>query len=84
MKVLIFEIDFDNLDYHYKDKNTPKYVIHCKGPLIIYNYVKNCWISLEKEKIIPKGFQLELNEKLKVNRNYKSQDQLSPIKTTMV
>ena len=34
-------IDFNNLTYQYKDKIPPKYFIRFKGPLIIYNDIKN-------------------------------------------
>ena len=35
---------------HCQGKSTPKYFIRCKGPLIIYDDLKNGWISLEKEE----------------------------------
>ena len=50
INILSEGIDFNNLAYHYKDKSAPKYVIHCKGPLVIYNDIKNGRISLQEEE----------------------------------
>ena len=57
-----------------------KYFIHFKSPLIIYNDIKNGRLSLQKEEKNQEQFKLELNEILKVNPNYKSEDQTSAIK----
>ena len=65
---------------HCQGKSAPKYFIRCKGPLIIYDDLKNGWISLEKEEKIQEEFQLELNEILKANLDYKLEDQISAIK----
>ena len=43
------EVDFNNLTYYYTIKSAPKYFVHLKGPLIIYNDVKNGRISLQKK-----------------------------------
>ena len=34
-------IDFNNLTYHYTRKNSPKYFVCFKGPLIVYSDIKN-------------------------------------------
>ena len=73
-------IDFNNLTYYYKSKCAPKYFVCFKGPLIIYNDVKNGWIILQKEEKIQEELRSELNEILKGNLNYKSNDQISTIK----
>ena len=39
------KIDFNNLTYHYKGKSAPKCFIRFKGPLILYNDIKNGRIS---------------------------------------
>ena len=46
----------------------------------IYNDIKNGRVSLQKEEKIQGEFRLELNEILKGNLNYKSEDQISAIK----
>ena len=48
--------------------------------MIIYNDIKNGQISLQKEEKTQEEFQLELNEILKENPNYKSEDQISATK----
>ena len=35
------KVDFNNLIYHYKGKNVPKYFIHLKDPIIFYRDAKN-------------------------------------------
>ena len=42
------QILFNNLIYYFKSKSTLKYFIDLKGPLILYNNIKNCYISLKK------------------------------------
>ena len=74
------EIDFNNLTYFYTGKSAPKYFVRFKVPLIIYNDIKNGRVSLQKEEKFQEDFQLELNEILKENPNYKSKDQVSAIK----
>ena len=64
-------IDFNNLTYHYTGKSAPKYVFRFKGPLIIYNDIKNGRISLQKEKKLQEKLKLRLNEIFKKNPNYK-------------
>ena len=66
------------LTYHYKGKSAPKYFIRFEGSLIIYNDIKNGRIvykSLQKEGKNQEEFQLKLNEILKGNPDYKSEDQ---------
>ena len=46
-------IYFDNLTYYYTGKSTPKYFILFKGPLIIYNDIKN---DHRNKKKIKKNF----------------------------
>ena len=74
------EIDFNNLTYYYKIKSASKYFIRFKDPLIIYNYIKNGRISLQKQEKIQEEFQSKLNEILKGNANYESKDQISTTK----
>ena len=63
-------IDFNNLNYYYK--RAPKYFIRFKSPLIIYNDIRNGRTTLQKEEKVQEEFQLELNEILKGNPDYKS------------
>ena len=58
------------MTYQYKGKTAQKYVICFKGPLTIYNNLKNGRITLRKEEKIQEEFQLELNEILKRNLDY--------------
>ena len=67
---------FNNLNYYNASKNAPKYFVHFKGPLIIYD-IKNGRISLQKEEKIQEEFRSELHEILKGNPNYKSDIQKS-------
>ena len=62
--------DFNNFSY-YTGKSVPKYFVRFKGPLIMYNDIKNGWISLQKEKKIQEEFQSELKEILKQSPNQK-------------
>ena len=44
---LVKKIDFNNLIYHFKRSNTaPVNSIDCRGPMYIYNEIKNCNISI--------------------------------------
>ena len=63
------EIDFNNLSYYYTVKSAPKYFVCFKGPLIMYNDIKNGRVSLQKEEKIQEEFRLELKEILKGNPN---------------
>ena len=38
-------VDFNNLTYNYKGKSVPKYLIYFKGPIIIYDSIRNGLIS---------------------------------------
>ena len=72
------EIDFNNLTYHCKGKSASKYFIRFEDSLIIYNDIKNGRIvykSWQKEEKNQEEFQLKLNEILKGNPDYKSEDQ---------
>ena len=65
-------IDFNSLTDPYKGKRAPKYFVRLKKcPLIIYNYIKNGRISLLKEGKLQEEIQLELNQILKGNLDYK-------------
>ena len=77
---LIEETDFNNLTYYYTSKNAPKYFFRFKGPLIVYNDIKNGRISLQKEEKIQEEFRSEVNEILKGNPHYKSDIRESTIK----
>ena len=68
------ETDFNNLTYHYTGKSAPQYFVRFKGPLIMYNDIKNDRLSLQKEEKIQEEFGSELSEILKVNLNYKSKE----------
>ena len=72
-------IAFNSLNYSYTSKNAAKYFVCFKGPLIIYNDIKNGRISLQKVEKIREEFRSELNTILKGNPNYKSKDQISEI-----
>ena len=74
------QINFNNSTYHYKGKSTPKYFICFKGPLIIYNNLKNGWINLQKEENIAEEFQSEIGGKLKGNLDHKTEAQVSATK----
>ena len=73
-------IDFNNLIYHYTGKSPPKFFVCFKGPLIVYNDIKNGRTSLQEEEKIEEEFQSELNEILKGNLNHKSDIQNNAIK----
>ena len=60
-------------------KSAPKDYVSFKGPLIIYNDIKNDQISWQKEEEIHEEFQSELNEILKGNSSDKSKDQISAV-----
>ena len=47
---LIEVINFNNLTYHYTSKNASKHFVRFKGPLIVYNNIKNGRISLKKRE----------------------------------
>ena len=75
-------IHFNNLTYYYISKGSPKCFVCFKGPLIIYNNIKNGRKILQKKEKIQEEFRSELNETLKGNPNYKSKDQIRPTKNT--
>ena len=49
-------VDFNNLTYYYTSKSAPKYFVRFKGPLFVYNDIKNGRISLQKEEKIQEEF----------------------------
>ena len=68
---LVKKIDFNNLIYHFKRSNTaPVNSIDCRGPMYIYNEIKNCNISIEKIEEDQKQFKLKLNEITIGNRKH--------------
>ena len=67
------EIDFDTSTYHFKGSNTaPINFIDFRGPMHIYNEMKNSHISIEKIEEDQKQFKSKLNEKTTGNPNHKS------------
>ena len=62
------EIDFNNLTYYYTSKSAPKYFVYFKGPLIIYNDLKNGRISLQKKN---KSIRISIGAKLNIKRKSK-------------
>ena len=71
------QIDFNNLTYKLKDKNlTPINFIGFRGPLSIYENIKNGKISIEKAKENQKQFELNLNAITTGNPKTKSKDRL--------
>ena len=74
------KFDFNNLIYYYASKSIPKYFFCFKGPLIIYNDIKNGRISLQKEEKVQAEFRSELNKILKRIPNYKSKGQINTLK----
>ena len=78
---LVKKIDFNNLIYHFKRSNTaPVNSIDCRGPMYIYNEIKNCNISIEKIEEDKKQFKSKLDEIARGNPKHKSIDQLGRIK----
>ena len=75
------EIDFNNLIYHFKGSNiTPIHFTDFRGPMHIYNEIKNSNISIEKIEEDQKQFKSKLNEITTGNRKHKSKYQLDTIK----
>ena len=75
------EINFNNLTYHFKGSNTaPINFIDFRGPMHIYNEIKNVNISIEKTEEDQKQFKSQLNEITTVNPKHRSKDQLKAIK----
>ena len=78
---LVKKIGFNNLIYHFKRSNTaPVNSIDCRGPMYIYNEIKNCNISIEKIEEDKKHFKSKLDEIARGNPKHKSIDQLGRIK----
>ena len=75
------EINFNNLTYHFKGSNTaPINFIDFRGPMHIYNEIKNGNISIEKIEEDQKQFKSQLNEITTLNPKHRSKDQLNAIK----
>ena len=75
------EINFNNLTYHFKGSNTaPINFVDFRGPMHIYNEIKNGNISIEKTEEDQKQFKSQLNEITTVNPKHRSKDQLKAIK----
>ena len=75
------EIYFNNLTYHFKGSDIPTMnFIDFRGPMHIYNEVKNANISTEKTEEDQKQFKSKLNEITRRNPMYKSKSQLDTIK----
>ena len=75
------KINFNNLTYHFKGSNTaPINFIDFRGPMHIYNEIKNGNISIEKTEEDQKQFKSQLNEITTVNPKHRSKDQLKAIK----
>ena len=74
------QIDFNNLTYYFTDLNlAPINFIKFKGPMHIYNDIKNGNTPIEKIEEDQKQFKLELNE-IRKNPKKKSADQIKTIK----
>ena len=56
------QIDFNNLTYCYKGNTAPKTFIGFKGPLVVYENIKEGCITLEKAEEEQKEFKLEINK----------------------
>ena len=75
------EINFNNLTYHFKGWNTaPINHIGFRGPMHIFNEMKNGNISIEKTEEDKKQFKSKLNEITTGNPKHKSYEQLHTIK----
>ena len=75
------EIDFNDLIYCFKGPNTaPINFIDFRGPMHIYDEIKNGNISIEKIEEDQKQFKSKLNEITTGNSKHKSKNQLDAIK----
>ena len=73
------QIDFNNLTYYFRDETiSPINFISFRGPMYIYNNIKNGNISIGEIKEDQKHFQSSLNE-ITENPKYKSKVQLNTI-----
>ena len=74
------EIDFNNLTHYCKDLNfAPIHFIGVRGPLSIYEEIKNGNVSIEKIEEEQKQFKSKLNEITTGNPKTKSKEQLYTI-----
>ena len=70
------EIDFNKLTYHFNRSNTaPIYFIDFRGPMHIYNEIKNGNRLIEKIEKNQKQFKSKLNEITTGNPKHKSKNQ---------
>ena len=75
------QIDFSNLTYYFEDKNiTPINFIGFRGPMHIYNDIKDGNISIEKIEEDQKEFRLSFNKIATENPKKNSKDNLNTIK----
>ena len=75
------QIDFDNLIYYFITPSlAPINFIRFKGPMHIYNDIKNGDTTLEKTEEDEKQFESNLIEITTGNANYRKEDQLNTIK----
>ena len=74
------QIDFNNLTCYFKSPDlAPINRISFRGPLNIYENIRNGNISIEKLKENQKQFKLKLIEITTGNQKAKSKDQLNPV-----
>ena len=75
------EINFKNLIYNFKTRGILLInFIEFKGPMHIYNQLKNVHITLSKVEEDKKKFKTELNRIALENPDHKSENQLNTIK----
>ena len=75
------DIDFNNLTYYFEDSNlAPINFISFRGPLNIYEEIKNGNVWTEKVEEEQKQFKSKLNEITTKNSKTKSKDQVYTIK----
>ena len=58
------QIDFNNLTYHYNNKNVPKIFTAFKGPLRFYRNIKETSITLGKAEEQQNELKSNINEKM--------------------
>ena len=62
MQNLSKQIKFDNLIYHFKNKNTPKKIVVFKAPLGLDINIKDGYTTVKKEEEKQKEFESDLSE----------------------
>ena len=74
-------IDFNNLTYHFQSSNiAPINFTKFRGPLHIFEEIKNGNISLQKAEKEQNNFKLNLGETTSGNPKHKEKYQLNEIK----